>query len=246
MVKESPLSNILPNASYTLPSDWASLAETLSSSSEETEPPGSNPSLWDIHGTPGRVNGPEETNVDSLDKTGTVCTSGNIGPLSATDNCNGEGTGNALESQFSRVFGDLTSGETATIGPFDPQAANATLLSDGELNENDAPMPAMRVDVSIAANKGGSDLGGVGQISGASKAQIYSHDFTGATTAHNLYNPYYGAFIPATDRGSAEASGITGPSPGGDFPGFLNDTRNRIRSGTRSRARTTGITLDRL
>ena len=40
----------------------------------------------------------------------------------------------------------------------------------------------------------------MGQLSGASKAVIYSHDFTGASTAHNLYNPYYGAYIPATDR----------------------------------------------
>ena len=85
-------------------------------------------------------------------------------------------------------------------------------------------MPAMRIDVSIAKNAGGSDIGGVGQLGGADKAVIYSHDFTGATTAHNLYNPYYGAYIPATDRpGVNEVSGIDGPSPGGDFPGFLNE-----------------------
>ena len=71
-------------------------------------------------------------------------------------------------------------------------------------------MPAMRIDVHLAANEGGSSLGGVGQISGASKAQIYSD------------NPYYSAYIPATDRPEAQASGIDGPSPGGDFPGFLN------------------------
>ncbi len=71
-------------------------------------------------------------------------------------------------------------------------------------------MPAMRVDVHLAANEGGSSLGGVGQISGASKAQIYSD------------NPYYSAYIPATDRSAPQASGIDGPSPGGDFPGFLN------------------------
>ena len=50
------------------------------------------------------------------------------------------------------MFGDLTSGITATTGPFDPQAANETLLSDGRLNADDAPMPAMRIDVSIAKN----------------------------------------------------------------------------------------------
>jgi hypothetical protein len=196
VVAESPLSNILPDSSYTLPSDWKTLAGTLSSSSEETEPPGSNPMLWDIHGTPSE----------------------------ATTSNAGSATNDPLHDVFLRpAFSSFTSGETATVGPFDPQAANETLLSDGQINADDAPMPALRVDVSIAANEGGEDLGGVGQISGASKAQIYSHDFTGnAEEEGNLYNPYYGAYIPATDRPVSEASGVTGPSPGGSFPGFLN------------------------
>jgi hypothetical protein len=197
VVAESPLSNILPNSSYTLPSDWTTLAETLSSSSEETEPPGSNPTLWDIHGTPSE----------------------------ATTSNAGSATNDPLHDVFFRPpFSTFTSGETATVGPFDPQAANETLLSDGRINADDAPMPALRVDVSIAANEGGTDLGGVGQISGASKAQIYSHDFTGnAEEEGNLYNPYYGEYIPSTDRPVTEASGVTGPSPGGSFPGFLNE-----------------------
>ena len=63
----------------------------------------------------------------------------------------------------------------------------------------------------------------MGRISGASKALIYSHDFNGnANEGGNLYNPYYGAYIPATDRPVPQASGIDGPSPGGDFPAFLN------------------------
>ncbi len=193
VVKEAPLSNILPKPSYTLPADWATLAETLSSSSEETEPPGTNPGLWDIHDTPSEG------------------TSSNISSTSA------------LFDEFYRgAFGDYTFGTTATVGPYDPQSANETLLSDGRLNPDDAPMPAMRIDVSIKGNTAGG-IGGVGQISGASKAQIYSHDFTGNPGAEgNLYAPYYGAYIPATDRGLPESSGVTGPSPGGDFPGFLN------------------------
>ena len=84
-------------------------------------------------------------------------------------------------------------------------------------------MPALRIDVRLAKNEGGSDIGGVGSISGASKALIYSHDFDGnAEVEGNLYNPYYGEYIPSTDRPVNEASGITGSSPGGDFPGFLN------------------------
>jgi hypothetical protein len=194
VVKETPLSNILTSPSYTLPEDWAELAGILASSSEETEPPGTNPGLWDIHGTP------------------------------SNGNTSNSSSSSALFDSFSRpAFGDETSGETATVGPYDPQAANETLLSDGSLNADDAPMPALRLDVKIAKNEGGSDLGGVGQISGASKAMIYSHDFTGNPGAPgNLYNPYYGEYIPSTDRPVNEASGIDGPSPGGDFPGFLN------------------------
>lgn len=222
VVDESPLSNILAASSYTLPTDWATLAGRFASSSEETEPPGTEPALWDIHGTPGAAAPGEETSVEPGGDPTKVCTSGFHSTHSSTDNCNGLEGESPLTSKFSRVFGDLTSGETATIGPFDPQAANETLLSDGRLNQDDAPMPAMRIDVSIAKNEGG--LGGVGQISGADKATIYSHDFTGRTSAHNLYNPYYGAYIPATDRPNVnEVSGIDGPSPGGDFPGFLND-----------------------
>ena len=196
VLKEAPLHNILGEEKYTLPEAWPTLAKALSSSQEETEPPGTNPDLWDIHGTPSNNN---------------VSNSSSTSPLFAS---------------FSRdtLGNDFTSGETATVGPYDPQSAEETLISDGELNEYDAPMPAMRIDVSIAKNEGGSDLGGVGQISGASKAQIYSHDFTGnPEEAGNLYNPYYGAYIPATDRGLPQSSGVTGPSPGGDFPGFLNN-----------------------
>lgn len=193
VIAGTPLSNILSNTSYTLPSDWATLAETLSSSQEETEPPGTNPKLWDIHGTP--------SNGTTFNTTST----------------------SALFDTFSRQGGGgFTSGATATVGPYDPQAAFETLLSDGELNADDAPMPALRIDVSIAKNEPGG-LGGVGQISSASKAMIYSHDFTGTPEGGNLYNPYYGAYIPATDRGTPESSGVTGPSPGGDFPGFLNN-----------------------
>lgn len=196
-----PLGNILKESSYTLPAAWPTLAKVLASSEEDREPPGSDPGLWDIHGT----------------------------ALEGTTPSKGGGTEGALKELFLRpAFGNYSSGATATIGPFDPQAANETLLSDKKLNADDAPMPALRLDVELAKNKGEGDLGGAGEITGASKAQIYSHNFNGNTPsgageAGNLYNPYYGAYIPATDRpGVNEVSGVTGPSPGGDFPGFLN------------------------
>ncbi len=198
VVKESPLSNLLGEETYTLPEAWPTLAGILASSTEETEPPGTNPGLWDIHGSPANGN-PNEATTE--------------GPLKA--------------DYFRGAFGNFTSGETATVGPYDPQAAEETLLSNGELNADDAPMPAMRIDVKLAKNEGGSDLGGVGSIEGASKAVLYSHNFNGdAEEGGNLYSPYYGAYIPATDRPVNEASGITGSSPGGDFPGFLNEHPN--------------------
>lgn len=98
---------------------------------------------------------------------------------------------------------------SGVVGPFDPETPE-TLLSNGILNADDAPMPAIRVDVHLAANEGGSSLGGVGQISGATKSAIYSD------------NPYYSAYIPATERPVSQASGVDGPKHGGDFPGFLN------------------------
>jgi hypothetical protein len=194
VLKEAPLHNVLEEEKYTLPEAWPTLAKALASSSEETEPSGTNPGLWDIHGTP------------------------------SNNNVSNSSSASALFDSFSRdtLGNDFTSGATATVGPYDPQSAEETLISDGEINEYDAPMPAMRIDVSIKGNESGG-LGGVGQISGASKALIYSHNFNGdAEEGGNLYNPYYGAYIPATDRGLPQSSGVTGPSPGGDFPGFLN------------------------
>jgi hypothetical protein len=107
-----------------------------------------------------------------------------------------------------------------TVGPYDDEAPNETLLSDGRLNADDAPMPALPVTVSIAKNLGGTDLGGVGGLYSADKELIYSHNFdANKSTLGNLYNPYYYEYIPSTDRGYNESSGITGIA-GDDFPGF--------------------------
>ncbi len=61
----SPLHNVLPEASYNLPESWETLADALASSSGETEPPGSNPGLWDIHGSP--EDGPNSSVVGPFD-----------------------------------------------------------------------------------------------------------------------------------------------------------------------------------
>jgi hypothetical protein len=204
--------------SFTLPSQWATLADKLATSSIYNT--GITPNLWDIHGGPTNGTGATATSYGAKH---TGSSSGYCSPdttaaflqlTDSVDNCQGGNTA------FSRVFGDVTSGGTATVGPYDPEAANETLISDGILNSDDAPMPALPVSVSIAGNKGGTDIGGVGGLYGVSKQLIYSHDFNGATNAGNLYNPYYSEYIPSTARPINEASGITGVAGGGDFPGI--------------------------
>ncbi len=214
----------------TLPVQWPALAGLLADSSTLGSSPGSNPSLWDIHGGP--------TNADVHPKI-TTATSILATPCPSPDGYGDAASGtplldavnNCLGSSwyFSRVFADTTSGVTApgggtsgvgpTVGPYDDEAPNETLLSDGKLNADDAPMPALPVTVSIAKNLGGTDLGGVGGLYSADKEVIYSHDFNGAPNAGNLYNPFYYEYIPSTDRYYNESSGITGIA-GDDFPGF--------------------------
>jgi len=226
----------------TLPKQWAALADVLATGSESNT--GIDPSLWDIHGGPTNtlVHVPGLATVCSHD--GTVFT----GSLDAVDDCASNGiSGNPYS--FSRVFGDLTI--LHTIGPYDDEDPAATLLSDGRLNSDDAPMPALPITVSIepnaaeAANEPAQEmatvktdpnpLGGVGGLYGVEKWLVYSHDFdingnpgTGSPVAlttkgaANLYNPYYQEFIPSTLRPISEASGIDGVYDGG-FPGSSGD-----------------------
>src|SRR5262249_22539419 len=124
------------------------------------------------------------------------------------------------DGPFSTVFG-LSS--DSSVGPFDLLRARDTLLSDGKLDAGDAPMPAARIDVAIAPNSGGAtDISGVGSLASQSKAVSYSRDFLGDPIEHNLYAPFYSAYIPATSAPGDASSGIDGPATGNDFPGFLN------------------------
>ena len=171
-------------AMRTLPNDWAALAATFASDQDPTnEDPASR---WDIHD-------------DTLKTEGHVA--GYCRPVTATaidavDNCRGG-------ERFSRFFGDNV---LDPEGPFDPVRIR-TLLSDGKLDAGDAPMPAARLDIKIAPNTNpATDIGGAGSLERADKTEIYSRDGNGSDTAHNLYAPYYGQFVPATAAGVA-ASG---------------------------------------
>ena len=190
---------------YTLPDAWPQLAALLADDSDSN--PDNNAARWDIH--------------DDLTKfephVGGYCTTGVVPTTQdAVDNCN---TPSTDRGPFSRVFGDFAA--APVDGPFDPLWLN-TLLSDGRLNADDAPMPAARVDVTIAANKGGSDLGGVGSLEPADKSVVYSRNSAGTASAHNFYAPFYDTYIPATSRGP-RSSGIDGPAAGNNFRGFLVD-----------------------
>jgi hypothetical protein len=196
---------LVGKSTVTLPADWPTLANALAT---DSNPNDANPaSRWDIHD-------------DQTDRTGHVPTSGcpgtNAATIEAVDNC----TGGPATGPFSTIFG-LSSGHT--VGPFDPVRPQDTLLSDGKLDSSDAPMPAARIDFTIAPNSGASgDISGVGSLAAQSKDQSYSRDFTGnPTPAGNLYAPFYNAYLPATAAG-AVSSGIDGPSSGNNFPGFLN------------------------
>ena len=120
--------------------------------------------------------------------------------VDAVDNCRGPRNVagyNADFGPFSRVFGDRVNGaEGQGAGPFDPLRPQ-TLLSDGKLDAGDAPMPAARVDVEIAANTPGG-INGAGALEKADKTEVYSRDGNGTASPHNLYAPYYKQWIPAT------------------------------------------------
>jgi hypothetical protein len=165
-----------PGGRFTLPADWAMLAGALATSADPSD---DSPAWrWDIHD-------------DTLKTEGHVagfCRPAVPVAIDAVDNCRGG------EERFSRVFGDF--GREG--GPFDPVRL-PSLLSDGKLDAGDAPMPAARVDISIAPNTNPlTDIGGAGALEKADKTEVYSRDGNGTPSDHNLYAPYYEQYIPAT------------------------------------------------
>lgn len=102
------------------------------------------------------------------------------------------------------------------IGPFDPVRVSAmpwTSIADGVLTTDDAPMPALRVDVNLAA-------GSAGSLETALKTDIYYDSVKG------YYAPYYRAYLPpagAIDGPLGVASGVSGALWNNNSPGFLSD-----------------------
>ena len=207
-----------------MPNDWATWANAMATTDQNLSSlPAS--AYWDIHDSSGPLanespNGSPDVHVSLAQCPGSV-----LDPfVDQVDNCTGNG------EDFSRIFGDLTNGET---GPFDPSYAS-TLLSDGRLNSSDAPMPALKIVFNSTGGMGGFDNSCLND-----KDNVYNSNFgtnlvpepsdddgfgslsciKGTSTAddqevtpHSLYAPYYDQYIPATSRDpGGAASGIDGP-----------------------------------
>src|SRR4051812_20931761 len=144
---------------------------------------------WDIHDDRARSEG---------HVVGSIC-GGLVAPIDAVDACLGAAVFRG-DGRYSQVFGALSA--APTIGPFDPLRPQETLLSDGKLDAGDVPMPSARVDVAIAPNTGGSDLGGAGALAvrvpgqpatwtGVLKCIAYTRDnrCTSASGSHPVTQP---------------------------------------------------------
>ncbi|MDW5595988.1 hypothetical protein VSS74_16685 [Conexibacter stalactiti] len=192
-----------------LPSGYADLAGRLARSDDPLTD--HDPLLWDTHDddltTEGHPAGP--------------CGPGDPVTIDAVDNCVGGGDLGPFSAWDALSATAFLSSDSA-YGPFDPTRADDTYLPDGKIDAGDAPMPALRVDLSIRANSGDpTDSSGIGTLEKVDKSIVYSRNGDGGSYAHNLYAPFYRAFIPATAAGES-SSGIDGPSHGSNFVGFLN------------------------
>ena len=128
-----------------MPNDWALWAHTMATTDQYL---GSlDPSAyWDIHDSSGPLGNESPTvRLTSMSTWARVQVAPWMPFVDQVDDC----TGN--EGLYSRIFGDLTTGET---GPFD-QSYSSTLLSDGRLNSSDAPMPALKIVYNSSGGMGG-------------------------------------------------------------------------------------------
>ena len=186
----------------TMPNDWARWAGAMATTDQNLGGVNALPasSYWDIHDSsgPGGDGGNPDIHVAGFCSPTTPSTT-----IDQVDNCNGPGMGSG--KSFSRVFGDSGTG----VGPFDPSYSD-TLLSDGNLNSFDAPMPALKIVFNSSGGMGGfvdSDLD--------DKSRVYNRTCARATgcagclaltvsrtDAHNLYAPYYTHEHPGDLAGS--------------------------------------------
>jgi hypothetical protein len=262
----SNFAGLFPGDNVTLPDDWVAFANQFAR--DNTPDRSNDPGRWEIHdtqestadvhvdnntpntsfaGSPATCDGPNSPFVgpDTVDN----CLDSNAftapGTIAGIGACDVPGLTPTFREtgSFSRVFGDLTT--CPTVGPFDPNRPDETLLSDGQLNAGDAPLPAVRIDFQIDPPSG-TGIDGVGILCGpgssglfvganctsVDKHVVHSRDNLGTSGPHNLDSPFYAAYIPATaapDPPTAgalpsAASGVSGVNGANNFPAFLNDT----------------------
>jgi hypothetical protein len=221
-------------ATLVLPRDWALWASKMATTDDALSPPYGQAAstYWDIHDSsgPGGDGGAPDVHV----KGGACTTLATSLTIDQVDNCNGPGNPQTGLSQ-SRVFGDFGT----AFGPFDPSYSD-TLLSDGNLNSFDAPMPPLKVVFNTAGGMGFFDDSCLND-----KSSVYNRNFDASNPtpdngltdciakghtkneAHALYAPYYNAYIPATSRDPwGAASGTDGPvysdytGQPNNFPGY--------------------------
>ncbi len=136
-------------ATLTMPNDWARWAGAMATTDQNLGGVNALPasSYWDIHDSsgPGGDGGNPDIHVAGFCSPTTPSTT-----IDQVDNCNGPGMGSRGKLPFSRVFGDSGTG----VGPFDPSYSD-TLLSDGNLNSFDAPMPALKIVFNSSGGMGG-------------------------------------------------------------------------------------------
>lgn len=203
------------NDAIQLPQQYGEMADALAHSAANVSGQ-ANRLLWDIHDAQG------EGTTENCATTPRSAANPNHDPVG---DC---GSGNEV-GLFSRILdiagtlGGPVADTTAppTIGPFDPQRADSTHLGDGITDEDDAPMPALRVDFDLGADD-------VGSLVASNKSSTYQAPYLNDVDntpagGHNLFAPFYRQYIPATAAPQSDASGIDGPSTGRNFPGFLVD-----------------------
>jgi hypothetical protein len=216
-----------------LPRDWALWASRMATTDLylAQNNNGNVPSqYWDIHDSsgPGGDGGNPDIHVSQVACPGSAPST----TIDQVDNCAGPGRpiGPPVQGTiFSRVFGDLGSDS----GPFDADIPE-TLLSDGNLNSFDTPMPALKIVFNSSGGMGGFDDYSVL----SDKHCVYNRNSdlangncvtTGHTRneAHALYAPYYGSYIPATSRDDASSLFNYGNvASGTDAPAAENQPNN--------------------
>ena len=182
MPMEGAWASLVGSSSVTLPDDWEQLADALATDGNPTDSSAQAAAKWDIMNDPsGDFGHLPQTPACGTPGPATVGAPAAPTNTDSVDDC----TGGGPDGPFSTDFGQLSS--SSAIGPFDPLRPADTLLPNGVLDANDAPMPAARVDVSIAPNSGSAtDTSGVGYLAAADKTKpipVTSSGMTRTTTS---------------------------------------------------------------